>query len=1178
MDKTAAKSFALKARAELTNLVIIQAANLGITAEGIQKGKPLDDGIIVNGQVFGPEMAKAYEHLVRRIEISGYHEIMKEAIYTWFNRFVALRFMEVHDYLPIQMRIFSSLTPGKKEPDAVTEVGQLIEELELNRDLVYQMQDAHNTEQLFKYVVEKQGRQLEEIIPQVFQEVERDFYLLLPDGLLREDGFIDQLVNMIPEEDWQEIEIIGWLYQYYISEEKDEIFANLSKNKIGKDEIGAATQIFTPKWIVQYLVGNSLGRLWLEDYPQSNLKQHLPYYVEDAEQPQEVLEQLEALKGTPINPEEIKVMDPSMGSGHMLLEAFEIMRQIYLEQGYRPREIPALILGKNIYGLDIDKRASQLASFALVMKARQYDRRFFERNVKLNLVGFEESNGMPTFQNIELVNLEEINLELEKLYLNFRDAKLYGSIIKLNPVNIAIIEEAIKDIKSRSINDIFAREYLDYEIPYIEHLIHQYQLLSQKYHVTVTNPPYMGSGGMSAPLSKYVKKHYPMSKADLFAVFMEVEFSLTKENYYSAMINQQSWMFLKSYEKIRKYILDNKTIISMNHTGTRSFPEIGGEVVQSVSYILKSKSLDKYISNYIRLVNISSESKHKDFFDIKNKFNIRQCEFSKIPGSPLAYWISKNLIKNFTKNNVGSYLITREGMATANNDLFLRFWHEIINKKHFLEDFQDSKWVAYNKGGSYRKWYGNNYYVVNWENDGYGIKNNIDSQTKRIRSHNYNGEYAFREGLSWSSLSTGNISFRYSPKGFLFDSKGAMGFSKKDTNIKVIQSFLNSKIAMKYLEFISPTMDFKVGDIVQIPYLLNDISNKEIMLLEAICNENVNISKKDWDFFETSWDFNKHPFITYKENNKNLENSFDNWKKETMKNFNQLKSNEEELNRIFIDIYGLQDELTSEVEDKDVTIRKADLERDVKSFLSYLVGIIFGRYSLDEPGLIYAGGGFDRSRYKRYQPDNDNIIPLTHENYFQDDILTRITELVELIYGAETLEENLLFIAEALKMKGDETPRDTIRRYFMKDFFKDHKKIYQNRPIYWQMTSGKQDAFKSIFYLHRYDEATLARVRTEYVLPLTNTLTELSNQMQAVVDGSASSREVASARKQMEKYQKQLQELRDYDLILKNLADQHIALDLDDGVLVNYDKFQSIPVTNTHTGKPGKMNLLEKLK
>lgn len=1171
MDKTAAKSFALKARAELTNLVIIQAANLGITAEGIQKGKPLDDGIIVNGQVFGPEMAKAYEHLVRRIEISGYHEIMKEAIYTWFNRFVALRFMEVHDYLPIQMRILSSQTPGKKEPDAVTEVGQLIEELELNRDLVYQMQDAHNTEQLFKYLVEKQGRQLEEIIPQVFQEVERDFYLLLPDGLLREDGFIDQLVNMIPEEDWQEIEIIGWLYQYYISEEKDEIFANLSKKKIGKDEIGAATQIFTPKWIVQYLVGNSLGRLWLEDHPQSNLRQHLPYYVEDAEQPQEVLDQLEALKGAPIDPEEIKVMDPSMGSGHMLLEAFEVLRQIYLEQGYRPREIPALILGKNIYGLDIDKRASQLASFVLVMKARQHDRRFFERNVKLDILGFEESNGMPTFQNIELGNLEEVNLELEKLYLNFQDAKLYGSIIKLKPVDISIIEQAIKDIKSLAINDIFAREYLDYEVPCIEHLIIQYQLLSQKYHVTVTNPPYMSSGGMNSLISKYVKQHYTMSKPDLFAVFMEVGFSLTKENYYCGMINQQSWMFLSSFEKFRKWIISNKSIINMVHTGTKTFPEVSGEVVQSTSFIMRNAKINNFFGTFIRLIDYSRSIKKQEVYKSNNYHYVNQDIFSKIPGMPVAYWIKKSLSNLFEKGLGENYFKTKAGITTGNNDLFLKLWHE-VNSNHIYNKKQNdiiaSKIFYFHlKGGSFRKWYGNLSYVLNYDVESIG-------EMSKYKGFRHDGrKFYFKKSLTWNKISTGDISVRISKGKNTFDTTGSCLFPNEEENLLYFMSLLNSKVMKSVLEFLCPTFTFSPGDISKIPV---KIQNKT--KVDSITKECVKISQDDWDSFETSWEFKKHPFITFNECNQSLKESFNIWNLESNKNFKQLKANEEELNRIFIDIYGLQDELTPEVEEKDVTIRKADLERDVKSFLSYLVGIIFGRYSLDEPGLIYAGGEFDRGRYKTYQPDNDNVIPLTHENYFQDDILTRITELVELIYGAETLEENLLFIAEALKMKGDETPRDTIRRYFMKDFFKDHKKIYQNRPIYWQMTSGKQEAFKSIFYLHRYDEATLARVRTEYVLPLTNTLTELFNQMQAIVDGSASSREVATARKQMEKYQKQLQELRDYDLILKNLADQQISLDLDDGVLVNYDKFQNIPVTNTQTGKPGKMNLLEKLK
>lgn len=1183
MNKTAAKNFALRARAELTNLVLVQAANLGITAEGIQSSKPLEDGLVVNGQVFGQEKAKDYQHLIRRVETNGYHETMKEAIYTWFNRFVALRFMEVHDYLPIHMRILSSQVEGKKEPDALTQINQLIEELKLDRELVYQLQDQHENEQLFKYLIEKQCRQLEEKIPQVFEEVERDFYLLLPNGLLRENGFINSLVQDIPEEDWQEIEIIGWLYQYYISEEKDQVFANLSKKKIGKEEIGAATQIFTPKWIVQYLVGNSLGRLWLEDYPNSNLREHLPYYIEDAEQPAEVVEQLEALKGEQINPEDIRVMDPCMGSGHMLLEAFDVMREIYLERGYRPREIPSLILEKNLYGLDIDKRAAQLAAFALVMKARSYDRRFFERNVKLNLLGFEESNGLPLFDNVELVNLKEVNQELEKLYQNFKDAKLYGSIIKLQPVEIEVIEQAIKDIRDLSIHDILAQGYLDYEVPYVQHLLHQYQLLSQKYHVTVTNPPYMGSGGMSTPLSNYVKKHYPRSKADLFAVMMEVEIALTEKNYYTAMINQQTWMFINSYEKVRKWILTNSTLINLVHTGTETFPEVTGEVVQSVSWIARNIFIKNYHGNYIRLVDYSFENKIFQFYNLDNYYQSTQKDFKKIPGMVLAYWVSEKVADTFELENIGLYSNPCQGLSTSDNNRFLRRWYEVSDKNIGFgfgssKDADDSnfKWFPINKGGSYRKWYGNNEYLVNYKNDGYEMKKEVMRKYPYLKVPDFvvkNQQYYFKPGLTWSALSSGSISFRAYSKGFIFADTGQSLFCDVELYYYLC-GLLNSKYAVEILEIISPTLHFNSGYIKKIPFKFD---RDYLGRVNDLVKNAIFISQDEWSSFETAWEYKEHPFIMYQKDTPKLSLAYQNWEKVTGSRFHQLKDYEEELNKIFINIYDLQNELTPEVADKDVTVRKADLQRDVRSFLSYLVGIIFGRYSLDKPGLAFAGGEFDRNQYQKYMPDADNIIPITEENYFQDDIVTRIVELVQLIYGEETLEENLQFIAEALGMAKNESARETIRRYFIKDFFKDHKQIYQNRPIYWQMTSGKQGVFKGLFYLHRYDETTLARIRTDYVLPLTNTLTTLAKQAQNIIDGSASSREVAAARKAKEKYQKQLQELRDYDLILKHLADQHIELDLDDGVKVNYEKFQNIPVASSADSKPVKMSLLEKL-
>ena len=1177
MDRSSLKNFVLNARQELTNLVIAQAANWGITSEEIAEKRQLTDGMIINGKIIDTDTAKNYDHLVKRIELIGYQEVIKEATYTWFNRFVALRYMELHDYLPIRTRILSSVNEVKNEPDALTEVNYLMEELDMDKDIVYKLQDEHRTDELFKYLIEKQSRQLETMIPNVFDRIEHDLFLLLPDGLLKDNGFIEHLVRDIPEEDWTEIEIIGWLYQYYISEEKNDIFANIRKQKIGKNEIGPATQIFTPKWIVQYLVDNSLGRLWIEHNPDTQLRDYLPYYIEDAEQSETVVQQLENVKGRSINPEEIKVMDPSMGSGHMLLEAFEVLKEIYLEQGYRIREIPKLILENNLYGLDIDKRAAQLANFVLVMKARSYDRRFFEQDVRLHLLGFEESNDLPLIENVEIINLDEANKELEKLYENFRDAKLFGSIIKLKPVNVVVIEQALIDVKDISINDIFAQEFLEYSVPYIAQLIHQYQLLSQKYHVTVTNPPYMGNGSMDDSLSKYVKKHYPISKSDLSTVMMEVEFTLTKENYYTAMINQHSWMFLSSYVKLRKWIVPNKAIVNMVHTGTRTFPEVSGEVVQSVSFIIKNNNVNKFIGNYVRLVNYEGKSKQIEALNKENYHTVTQEDFEKIPGSPVAYWVSNNIISKFKENKIGDYLITREGMATANNDLFLKFWFEVSEINSFYRDNKRIKWFPYNKGGSYRKWYGNNEYVVNWENDGDQIKRNVNQDTGKVRSHNYNGVYSFKEGITWSAISTGDISIRYSKEGFLFDSKGAMGFERSTENIKNILSFLNSKVAMKFLEFISPTMDFKVGDIITIPYILETHGKSYKQLIEKLSENNITISKSDWDSFETSWDFKKHPIITYKENNETIQESFQKWTDVAEYRFNQLKANEEELNQIFIGIYDLQDELTPQVEEKDVTVRKANLTRDVKSFLSYLVGIIFGRYSLDEPGLIYAGGEFNQDRYHKYQPDKDNIIPITDEHYFEDDIVTRIIELVKIIFGEQTVEENVQFIAEAIGIKNDENSRDTIRRYFMKDFFKDHKKIYQNRPVYWQMTSGKQDAFKGLIYLHRYESTTLARVRTDYVLPLTNTITELMRQAQLVIDGSGSSKEVAKAQKTKEKYQKQLQELRDYDLILKNLADKEIELDLDDGVKVNYEKFQNVPVIGTSNQRMTKMNLFEKI-
>lgn len=1157
MDNTALKKFAVSARHKITTGVRNRAAQFGITAQGIAPIQSLADGFIVNGHIFDNKTQAQYEHLRRRVEIDGYEAVMETASYTWFNRLVALRFMEVHDYLTIRTRILSSLKANKVEPDAVTEVLQLVDELSLDKELIYHLQDTHNTNELFKYIIEKQGIQLEKMLPNVFSPVEGDFYLLLPNDLLQDNGIIRDLITLIPEEAWDDIEIVGWLYQFYVSEEKDLIFSDLKKNKkIGKKSIGPATQLFTPKWIVEYLVDNSLGRLWLENNASSKLKDKLHYYLDAAEQSPEVMEQLAALKYENLKPEDIKVMDPAMGSGHMLLHAFDVLREIYLERGYNPREIPQLIVENNLYGMDIDKRAAQLASFAIAMKARSYDRRFFTREVTFNLIGFEESNGLALFHNTSLPNEDEVNKELENLYTQFFDEKIYGSILRLESVDAELIEQAIQYLQNSRVEDIIEQGYLNFEVPIIEELLTQYRLLTMKYDIVVTNPPYMGGKGMDEKLDKYVKKHYPNTKSDLYAVFMDVSIIMTQKYGYYGMINQHSWMFLSSFENLRENIIRNQTIVNMLHTGTRTFPEIGGEVVQNTAFIVKNFLLDLYKGRYVRLVSFTNtDEKARNIMNEDCTYYRNQNKFKSIPSCPIAYWASEKVFDIFSSSlKIDDIGHAKKGLDTSKNDIFLRGWHEIdVNLK-------GEKWVPLNKGGQFRKWYGNQYYVIDWEENGKKLKNYKSSNIR-------NEKFYFKEGITWSDLTSGDFGARYFPEGFIFEATGPSFFSEDLENTLV---YFNSKVFNFLAKYTMSTMHYTNGSVAKMPYKEFDVD-----IQSTVC-ENISISKNDWDSFETSWDFEKHPLIIDSERYSTIFEAYANWNAIAEERFNQLKSNEEELNRIFIEIYSLQDELTPEVEDKDVSVRKANVERDIRSFLSYLVGIVFGRYRLDKLGLAFAGGEFNLDEFGSYKPDKDNIIPITAEHYFEDDIVLKITELVAIIYGKDTLNENLQFIATHLGMKESETAEDTIRRYFMKDFYKDHLKIYQKRPIYWQFSSGKKGAFKGLMYLHRYDKYTLARIRTDYVLKLTTTLNQLIEHAQVIIDGNVSAKEVARARKEREAYEAQLQELREYDLILKQLADQEIDLDLDDGVKVNYAKFQDIPFKKDN-GRSEKMNLFEKI-
>ena len=1169
MDKNALKKFAVMARLKLINDIRVKAAEFGIVK---QNHYVLPDSIsIINNKVLSEKQQKQYQKLIQRLQNETYDELINEVAYTWFNRITALRFMEINDYLPTRTRILSSLKPGKREPDVVTNITDYIEELNLDRDEIYRLIDHHQDDDLFKLVLIAQSRQLEDIIPHVFSDITAEVELLLPNNLLQSNHVVSDLIEMIPEVNFRNIEIIGWLYQFYISERKGEVFSN--GGKISKDDIPAATQIFTPKWIVEYLVNNSLGRLWLEHHPKSSLREQLNYYLDNNER----------VSSDVLDPEKIRLMDPSCGSGHMLIHAFDVLYLIYLEQGYTHQEIPKLILENNLYGLDIDSRAAQLATFALVMKARSYDRGLFDRHLKLHIQSIEKPYSfMDLPDNLDHYANGPLTELIHQLNRQFVNATDLGSIIKLEHIDVNKMLNLLNNVENSNRNDLFTSNFLTRAFPHIRKLILQYQLLSQHYDVVVTNPPYMGHRKMDSILDNYTKKYYQNSKTDLFAVFIEVCLRLTKPDRYMAMINQHSWMFLSSFEKLRKALLQHQTIINMVHLGARAFAETSGEVVQSTMFIMKKGIVPKFKAQYIRLVDIKDpEKKQIGFNNNHNYFETGQEGFVDIPGSPIAYWASNQIRKIFRENpKLGEIAQPKQGLATADNKRFLRQWYEVNHYKikfdaQNLIDAQNShkKWFPYNKGGAYRRWYGNYDYVVNWENNGYEIRN-IIGRNGKIRSRPQNDSVYFHKSITWSNITSSVMSMRYRKSGSIHDVAGMSLFFENINTTKIMDyllGLLNSNTAGKLVKIMNPTLNTQIGNIASFPIKI--FINPRI--IERV-QQNIYLSKTDWDAFETSWNFQRHPFLQYKTDSGLITDAFKNWETVAQERFEKLKVNEEELNRQFIDIYGLQNELSSEETDKEVTVRKADQGRDVRSFLSYLVGILFGRYSLDEPGVIYAGGEFNLGRYQTFKPDPDNIIPIGFaKGYYEDDVVTRIEQLLKLIYGEDHFVDNMTFIAKSLYPKKTLTPEDALRRYFLRDFYKDHVKIYRKRPIYWELSSGKQDGFKALIYLHRYTPTLLAQIRTNYLLPLMRTISRLRELINPEID---SSREKAKAEKQRLQYQRQLTELRQYESVIQYLANQEVKLDLDDGVKVNYARFQNINVPSVDGTKTIKLNVLTKVK
>lgn len=1182
MNKTAIKNFAIWARQELMARVAQKAYTYGVTETEL----PAQNTDAVNGRLLSNDEKNALNELVRQIkmhtykekkgkkEVSGFTHVIEEVAYTWFNRFIALRYMEVNNFLPQRIRVFTNEN-NEFKPEILTDAIHV--ELEgLDQQKVFEYIEQANDEDLYKYLLQAICSDMHQYLPEMFTSISDYKVLLFPDNLLDENSVIGRMISDIPEEDWKDqVQIIGWLYQYYNSELKNIV---MKKKNYTKDDIPAVTQLFTPDWIVRYMTENSLGRIWLDGHPDFQHDQW-KYYLEEAEQEPEVVEQLNKIKEehARLKPEDIKVMDPCMGSGHILVYAFDVLMDIYRSQGYSDRDAVRSILTNNIYGLEIDERAYHLAYFSLMMKALSYDRRVLSRRIQTNLAEIVETDESLT--NEVLNRIDEYKEQGQYLVDLFKEAKEYGSILNvdLSLEDIYHLEARLEELKTNidpsNLIDQAEKKIL---IEDLGPLVKQAKLLVQKYEVVITNPPYMAPSPKQKP---YVQKHYPDSKSDLFAVFMEKGLSLVKNNGYCCLVTMQSWMFLSSYEKLRTKLIRINTLVDLMHMENMVMHIAFGTAVSC----FKKNKLKNYKGTYTQVkMSDLNDDIPVIFPNTENRFaQISTENFNKIPGSPIAYWVSKKMIDSFKNSKIGNYIVTREGMATANNDLFLRLWYEtFFNKINFNcldeNDCVDKKvkWIPYNKGGAFRKWFGNNDYVVNWENNGYLIKNNIDPISKRVRSHNYNGVYAFKEGGTWSALSNGNISLRYSPSGFLFDSKGAKGFSVFEMSITYFISLMNSKVALKYLTFISPTIDFKVGDVILIPVYPKSFENEDI---KKIGTNNISLSKVDWDSFETSWDFEVHPLI--KNHTNAIKEAFDLWNKECNDRFNTLKSNEEELNKIFIDIYGLQDELDPYVEDKDVTVHyvvesREDIpeslkssnyvrtkQDEIKSFISYAVGCMFGRYSLDVEGLAYAGGEFDWSKYSTYIPDKDDILPICDDEYFEDDIVGRFIEFVRVVYGPETLEENLAFIAEALGGKG--TPREILRNYFLNEFFKDHCNTYQvsgsgKRPIYWLFDSGKKNGFKALVYIHRYKPDLIARMRTEYIHPLQAKYRTQMDMLHTQMDSATSTSEKVKLNKKLKKIQGQASELSIYEEKIHHWADKMEPMDLDDGVKENYAKFQEL--------------------
>ena len=1216
MDKTAIKNFAIEARKILMKSAVSEAGFYGITKDEckspVQKGKDFEVYETLAGtenRIYGDDI-KRRANLVKAIKEQGFDQVIEETAYTWFNRIIAIRFMEVNNYLPTRVRVLSSET-GSGTPDIITQADTV--DLNLTAEELDRIQSAkreNKYDEAFRLLFVKQCNELNAILPGLFEKTD-DYMELLLKITYTSDGVVRMLVDTIQEDNFNvetegQVEIIGWMYQYYNTELKDDTFAKLKKNvKITKERIPAATQLFTPDWIVRYMVENSLGRVWIEHLravdPSTDEKAKSEefgwkYYLPEAEQEDDVAAQLVEIRQSykDLTPQDITCIDPCMGSGHILVYMFDVLMDIYRSEGFSEREAVFDILEKNIRGLDIDRRAYQLSYFALMMKARSYNRIFFRGKEDMDgkrtqavpqVYAIEESNNINTKQlkyfgeNLLEDEKNKAMKQIQMLIEQFADAKEYGSVLKIDDYDWKLLANYLSEYNLRGQIELDMVGIEDTQRNCLK-MVQIGKILSSKCDAVVTNPPYMNSFSMNDKLNKYVKKYYSNSKSDLFSVVMEKCLSIVKNEGYLGMITMHSWMFLLSFVDLRSDIVNNFSIYSLLHLGIKAFEETGNDVVQTAAFVIAGGKRKDYIGKYYRLLNHDRSEKQREYLARENESVISQDKFLLIPDSPIAYWLTNNFLSIFGYKKVGDYGTAKQGLITGDNNNFLRLWYEPnIETIGFDMASRDAasesmkKWFPYNKGGDYKKWYGNNNYVVLWENDGYEIQHFVDSKGK-LRSRPQNMQYYFKKGITWSSITTGSFSCRCYDEGFLFDS-GANGlFIDNPDYYYYLEGFLNSKIAAQVLKIINPTINNGPGSVEKIPVI---VDKENLERVNALVKENISLVKSDWDSRETSWNFEEHPLVKYAKNIEltetsistsecSLEYYYSLWEKECNDRFNKLKKNEEELNKIFIGIYGLNDEMDFTIDDKDISVQLADVGNSIKSLISYAVGCIMGRYSTIEKGLICAGGIFNPERYNSDIVCNDAIVTVSDEEYFPDDIVNRVENFIKIIFGEKYFRNNMKYLTDVLSSKKI-TPSEKLREYFLNEFYKDHCSMYSvtgsgKRPIYWLFDAGKQNGFKCLIYIHRYSKETVGKIRSDYLIKVQSAIENALKNVEYTIQSSESSVDKANATKLRDKYIKQLSEMKTYYQALSHVALQNLEISLDDGIKMNYSKFQGIEVSN----------------